>query len=204
MGRPRKNQSTFSTFSDSQEPEEVNEKLSSEDPQAKKKPLKKLKAEHLERKKIKEAEEKNKTAKKRELLEEEVTQRTEQLGEGFRLLGDALIEIVCVRLPNPKPPTLMEKELFSNALSAVTAKYAPGLIDYAPEVMLVVSLAAIVLPRLKADNIHEVKPKTIEEKKADGPDKQRTEGIADNGQDGIGKNAAGENAPPAVAPVGDA
>lgn len=208
MGRKRKT-STSSTFSDSQPEESPGTPEETQGERIEKIPLKKLKAEHLEKKKIKEAEERSKTAKQKEVLAEDVERRTEQLGEGFKLLGDAIIEIVCVRLPNPKPPTMMEKQLFSSALGEVANKYTPGLVDYAPEIMLVVSVVAIVLPRLKQDNIPAIlapgqtyKPNL--EKQDAGPDLSRAEVPPGDRQDRQREDTPGEAAPGTVAAVGNA
>jgi len=114
----------------------------------KKKKISELKAGHVEKKNISKAKERQKLDKGRELIQEEAPADIGRLSEGIALLGRAILEIVCARLPDPKPPTTTETMLFSESLEAITAKHAPQLVNWVPEIMLAATTAAVILPRM--------------------------------------------------------
>jgi hypothetical protein len=163
-------------------------KEKSNEPELKPEPtLEDLKDEHVKEKDLARAERESKKKKKERLIAEETAKHSEQLSGGLTLLGGALATMLCVRLPNPQPPTTVEKELLGEALSQVALDYVPVLAQYASIVTLAAMLAGIVIPRLQKPDDGSVKATFIEEKD-NGLDKARTKSDADNGQNGERKD----------------
>jgi hypothetical protein len=159
--------------------------------------LQDLKDKHVEEKAISDAERETKYAKRKRLIAVEQEKQSEQLSQGLTMLGGMLLDLLCVRLPNPLPPTEMEKQLFGQALSEVSGKYVPSMINYAPEMMLVTMLVVVIVPRIKPDgktvdaDFTEVKDKPKEQ--TDGFAGSGTESRDGNGQDGERKNPIGQD-----------
>jgi hypothetical protein len=83
------------------------------------------------------------------------TERVRRLGASFALFGRALLKVVCERMPNPSPPTPVEEEMFSMAVSGVIEKYADYMKAWGEEAFLLAAFGFVLVPRL-------VKEKTSE------------------------------------------
>jgi hypothetical protein len=167
--------------------------------------LEELRDKHLEEKNLADAEKESKHKKRKRMLAVEAEKQGEQLSGGLTLLGGALAEMLCARLPNPQPPTPVERELLGQALSQVALDYVPVMAQYASLVTLAAILAGIVLPRLKKDgNISDAKYKDIipeKKEKSDESDKPGTESLVGDGQNRQRQNESDETSEATVEPL---
>jgi len=205
IGRPKKTR-TSSTSLAEREPAAPDGETIVREPEPKKKSIASLKEEHIQKKKIQKAQQQKKLDTGLELVEEKTDSRIEEISRGFVLLGEAILEIVCARLPNPKPPTAVEKDLFARSLSELATKYSPSLVDYAPELMFTVTAAAVVLPRLKTETEKSFAERMVEKaqsegrtlvvdltkKETHGSDEQGKKSSTGDGQDGKRQDAPSE------------
>lgn len=67
----------------------------------------------------------------------------------FALFGSVLLDVICLRMPNPIPATPGEKEVFGNATSRLIEKYAPKMAGYEAELAFGLACIVVVAPRLK-------------------------------------------------------
>jgi hypothetical protein len=160
---------------------------SDDDTEVPKKTLEQMKDEHVEEKNLKALEKETAYKKRKRKTIEEQEKQAEQLSQGLTLFGGALVDILCVRMPNPKPASEMEKQLFGDALSALANKYAPSLIDFAPEAMFLTAVIAIVLPRIKSESSEDTQKVVDDVLKAKeagiGLTESGTQSDVDNGKD---------------------
>ena len=71
------------------------------------------------------------------------------LKSDFALFGSVLLDVICLRMPNPIPATPGEKEVFGNATSRLIEKYAPKMAGYEAELAFGLACIVVVAPRLK-------------------------------------------------------
>lgn len=99
-----------------------------------------------------EREELKRKAEKKALTDEEVKREKARLEFQASFLSDVLVnamEILCERLPNPKPITQTEKAMFSKTTTAMVEKYLPYVSTYAVEFGFGLCLIEILYPRLQ-------------------------------------------------------
>ena len=130
--------------------------------------IKKINTEHSE---VKAETETVKTRKKRRTKKEmeadafnEKTQRAKDFSESITGVGSMILAIAVERMPQPKPLTPMEKNMFDNAFNKLAYKYAEWLGDYSEETAFVLVASMIIIPRARKP-----KPelKEAEEKKSE-------------------------------------
>jgi hypothetical protein len=109
---------------------------------------------------------------------------SQAIQQGFKVMSGALLDIICVRLPNPIPPTSQEREIFGEAAGALAAKYADSFGQYKEEITFGLATVLILFPRFKREEAQ--RP---ERKPADA-----TEGNTPAGQNGERQVHVGEEA----------
>ena len=91
-------------------------------------------------------------------------QKSKEFAESIQGVGSMVLQLLVVRLPNPKPLDQLEVEMFDKAFSKVAYKYAKWLGDYQEESALVLISAMILVPRFKTIKPIEPEKEPIKEK----------------------------------------
>jgi hypothetical protein len=154
LGRPRKN---IVSSTDPENPEVTEDKKAIES-------LKNEAANVTDQKP--ESETKYKKKKRLELEEQQkAAENLKNQALGITQFLSSGLDIICVRLPNPKPLTLFEKKMFEDSAAQMIAKYMPSMLLYGAELSFSLSLIMILAPRI-------VKPKKSKEVKAEPEQKE--------------------------------
>jgi len=96
----------------------------------------------------------------KEKLENERKEREKQeFLNSVNGVGSMLLNMIVVRLPNPKPLTQNEAEMFDNVFNKIAYKYADWLGNYQEETALLAVTGLIIVPRLKKER----KNKSVDE-----------------------------------------
>ena len=87
--------------------------------------------------------------KNKQLEEEKERAYMEALKSDFSAFSGVLLDVVCVRMPNPMPATPGEKALFGNAVSRMIEKYAPMMNGYDAELAFGLAALVVFAPRIQ-------------------------------------------------------
>jgi len=77
------------------------------------------------------------------------TQKAKDFSDSITGVGSLLLSIMVERMPQPKPLTELEKNMFDNSFNKLAYKYAEWLGDYSEETAFVLVTAMIIIPRVR-------------------------------------------------------
>lgn len=115
---------------------------------------------------------------RRKSVKEEPAINWQEEFKAFIPVTQVLLNILCLRLPNPIPVSSQESEMVAQALVKVGEKYFPRLVEFAPEIALAGAMVTVILPRAFKD--------------------ETQESVADNRKDRDRKDSVGEESAAAV------
>jgi len=85
-------------------------------------------------------------------VEQKINERKEKFSTSLESFSGTILDLISPRLPNPKPFSIEEKNMFSNSLSGLAAKYFSSLNDYDVEMSFIISSVVLFYPRMKKDS----------------------------------------------------
>jgi hypothetical protein len=91
-------------------------------------------------------------------------EKFKQIESALKISVSFAMDFLAERMPRKIPVTQTEKEFLAESLEAVMKKYKTSLIDYLPEVMLLLSVGAFSIPRMVPEKTNEKKVLEVVEK----------------------------------------